>query len=282
MSFNTSYQEKMINKKTHQPIPAQPASQETTSAYNGRVYKIVAKTAEDEEEIKGLLVNYFESSLNLHKAKEGLKQAEEKFLAEKQAKLDALAQKKQRLADERLAIDSRIEARETAIKNRNEAIQSRNESIKSREVIIQSCQENIEIRNQKRQELVSKSTEVMKNAVKAILSKNVLKTTQDCLCNFSGNKLENIQCDLVKKNLITDEVGMNEVIIPFIKAHKTEVVDLSLFQNEIRGKALQIFLDTITETQVQKVILSKAKILTSEESSKIQVLKGNGVIIDYK
>ena len=128
-----------------------------------------------------------------------------------------------------------------------------------------------------REKEAKQQLENKRKAIMKFLSEDVLHTTVEILCNFIPQEnLDKIKCDLtVKKCFIIDNVGMDCVIIPFLKADPVKEVDLTIFKDEIHGDALIKLFKALPETQVNKVVIAKVRqvIMTTEELTTMTLTK---------
>lgn len=139
--------------------------------------------------------------------------------------------------------------------------------------------------NKLEQELAEKEKVVKgyREHVLKLLAQNVLKTSIKTLSDFALAKLGLITFDIDNDGyeyLITSEKGIEEVIIPLVKKFSIKEVNFSIFKDKLNGKAFEIFLGVIAETNetnetnVKKITISEAKmaILTRDEKVLIKHL----------
>lgn len=171
------------------------------------------------------------------------------------------------------------EAEKSNFEGRIYKVEKMNESDKKevKTLLSNYFQSNLEFHNAEKnlKEAKEEHEEILRESVKTILAEFVLKKTVKELNDFSKEKLNFVTINFAKKHLITSEEGMQEVIIPLAKKFAVKEIDLSYFKDQINGRALEIFLKAIPDTQITKVTISKAKIavLNLEEKKQFIFLK---------
>jgi hypothetical protein len=167
---------------------------------------------------------------------------------------------------------------QVAIEKKEVAIEKKEAALEEKKLLIQQLQRDKKLEEDRLNiEKEVRQLEIKRNAVKTVLSQNILRTSIDAICSFvSQADLDKIKCDLGNKEcLIIAEDGMDSVLIPFLKAHDTKIVDLTIFKDEIHGNALIKLFKALPETQVTKVIISKIRqsTMTTEELTTMSLTK---------
>lgn len=107
------------------------------------------------------------------------------------------------------------------------------------------------------QELHIRAIEATRKIVLKYLP-SVLSTNQETIVSTIPNgEIDKIVCLKEKQCLGIDDEGMERVILTFVRMHKTERLNLTVFKDEFRGTSLIRLFNEIPKTNVKTVIIAK-------------------------